>query len=44
MLNTNDYCGKTDSETLESAIRSCTADGIVVIPPRVSDVEPERTY
>ena len=44
MLNANDYRGATDSETLELAIRHRTQDGIVVIPPRASDIEPERTF
>ncbi|MBE6612747.1 MAG: hypothetical protein E7632_09670 [Ruminococcaceae bacterium] len=44
MISVNDYRCTTDSETLEAAIAARTADGIVVIPPRVSDIEPERTY
>ena len=44
MINANDYRCVTDSETLEAAIAARTADGIIVIPPRVSDIEPERTY
>lgn len=44
MINANDFKGRTDNEVIENAIRSKHADGIVVIPPRVSDVEPERTF
>jgi len=44
MINANDYRCPTDSETLEAAIAARTADGIIVIPPRVSELEPERTY
>lgn len=43
MLNAKDHRCGTDSETLELAIRSRAANGIMSIPPRVSDVEPERT-
>ncbi|MBQ3815415.1 MAG: hypothetical protein II836_05110, partial [Clostridia bacterium] len=44
MINTNDFRGATDSDTLEQAVENRTADGIVLIPPRESDIEPERTY
>ena len=44
MINANDYVRPTDSETLEAAIAHRTADGIVLIPPRQSGIEPERTY
>ena len=44
MINVNDYRCRTDSETIEFAIQNRTSDGIVVIPPRVSDIEPERSY
>ena len=44
MINVNDYSGKTDNETLELAMAHKGADGIVVIPPRVSDIEPERDW
>ena len=43
MINVNDYICPTDSETIERAMAARTADGIVVIPPRVSDIEPERS-
>ena len=44
MINANDFRGATDSDTLEKAVENRTADGIVLIPPRESDIEPERTY
>ena len=43
MINVNDYRAATDSETFERAIAARTDDGLVIIPPRRSDVEPERT-
>ena len=42
MIDVNDFRALTDNETIERAMRSRTADGIVIIPPRESDVEPER--
>ncbi len=44
MICVNDFCMKTDSETIERAIAARGADGIVVIPPRVSEIEPERDF
>jgi len=44
MINVNSVKGLTDNEILEIAIANRGADGIVIIPPRQSDVEPERTY
>lgn len=44
MINVNDFGGLTDNDILENAIRNKQADGIVVIPPRRSAVEPERDY
>ena len=44
MLNANDFHGATDNETLELAIRNRTPDGIVIIPPRQSAVDPERSF
>ena len=44
MINANDFRGKTDSETLEMAMAARTADGVVLIPPRESDSEPERRH
>ena len=43
MINANDYHCGTDSDTLELAVKNRMADGIVVIPPRESEIEPERT-
>lgn len=44
MVNANLFRGNTDSDVLENAILNKEADGIVLIPPRVSDVEPDRSY
>ena len=44
MINVNDHIGKTDSETFENAMKNKGADGIVIIPPRVSDIEPDRKF
>lgn len=44
MINVNTFPGSTDNEVLENAIQNRQADGIVVIPPRVSDIDPERNY
>jgi len=44
MINVNDFKRLTDNETIENAIKNRQADGIVVISPRCSDIEPERTY
>ena len=43
MRTVNDFAGKTDNERIEEAIRNRHGD-IVVIPPRVSDIEPERDW
>lgn len=44
MVNANDFFGKNDSEILNNAVLARDADGIVVIPPRSSDIEPERDF
>ena len=44
MINVNNYNGLSDNEVIENAIQNRTSDGIVLIPPRVSDLEPERDY
>ena len=44
MINVNDYVGRTDNETIEKAMAAKGDDGIVIIPPRKSDIEPDRTY
>ncbi len=43
MRTVNDFAGKTDNDRIEEAIRNRNGD-IVVIPPRVSDIEPERDW
>jgi len=44
MINVNEYKGLTDNEIIENAIKNKQKDGIVVIPPRESDIEPERDF
>ena len=44
MVSANDFLGENDSEILENAIKNRGMDGIVLIPPRVSQVEPDRNY
>lgn len=44
MVNVNDFLCKTDSEAFEKAIANKQSDGIILIPPRVSDIEPERDF
>lgn len=44
MIYANDFQGMTDNEVLEQAMEHRQSDGIVVIGPRVSEVEPERDY
>ena len=44
MINVNDFSGRTDNEILENAIKNKQADGIVVIPPRKSNMDFERDY
>ena len=43
MKNVNDYPGNTDNERIEAAIRD-RRDGVVLIPPRASEREPERNW
>ena len=43
MKTVNDYIGLTDSDQIEQAVKN-RENGIVVIPPRVSDREPERDH
>ena len=43
MRTVNDFAGKTDNDRIDEAIRNRHGD-IVVIPPRVSDIEPERDW
>ena len=44
MINLNDFHAPTDSEAFESALRALDADGILIVPPRRSRIEPERDY
>ena len=44
MISANDFHGQTDNETIELAIKNRQPDGIVLIPPRISDIEPERRH
>lgn len=44
MSNANDFRGTCDNEVIAQAIRAKGKDGIVVLPPRQSEVEPERDY
>ena len=43
MINVNDYKGASDNDRIEAAIRD-RHGRIVVIPPRESDIEPERDW
>ncbi|MDD6062537.1 MAG: hypothetical protein PUB99_07995, partial [Oscillospiraceae bacterium] len=44
MVNVNDFVAKTDNEAFELAIQNRQADGIVLVPPRHSQYEPERSF
>lgn len=44
MVNVNDYISLTDSETFEKAIADKGSDGIIIVPPRKSEIEPERDF
>ena len=44
MVNANNFHGLTDSDILENAINGRQKDGIVIITPRCSDIDPERDY
>ena len=44
MICVNDFYAVSDSDRFDLAMQNRTADGIVLIPPRVSDVEPERDW
>lgn len=44
MINVNDFKGLTDNEIIENAIKNRDSDGTVLIPPRDSDIEPERNW
>ena len=42
MVNVNDFTGLSDNDRIEQAIAARGADGVVVLPPRRADTEPER--
>ena len=44
MINVNNYKGNTDIEIFEAAFADRGADGIIIIPPRLCENEPERDY
>ena len=44
MVNVNQFSGNSDNEMIENAIKNKQKDGIVVLPPRESDVDPERDF
>lgn len=44
MIYANNFVRLNDNDTLKAAIAAKDADGIVVIPPRVSEIEPERDF
>lgn len=44
MVNVNTFSGRNDNDILEALIANRDDNGVVVIPSRVSDVEPERDW
>ena len=44
MINVNDFHAATDSDVFERAIAALEPDGILLVPPRRSAVEPTRDY
>ncbi len=44
MLYVNNYKSMSDNDAIEAAIKNRGSDGIVVIEPRCSDIEPERDF
>ena len=44
MINVNDYISANDSETFERAFAARDNDGIIIIPPRKGETEPERDF
>ena len=44
MVNVNDFKNMSDNDMLDAAIKNRGADGVVIIPPRKSDIEPERDF
>lgn len=44
MKNVNDFAGRSDSERFEAALAALDKDRILRVPPRESEIEPERAY
>ena len=44
MINVNECAGLTDNEKIENAIKNKQKDGIIIIPPRESVIEPKRDF
>ncbi len=44
MTNANDFMAASDNERIEAALAQMDNDRVLVIPPRVSAIEPERDY
>ncbi len=44
MINVNDFKRMSDNDTIEAAMAALGSDRTLVIPPRESDIEPERDY
>ena len=44
MINLNDFVCITDNEAFQKAISARKEDGIIVVPKRKSNIEPERDY
>ena len=44
MIDVNTFPGFTDSDVLDHAFSQIGPDGVVIIPPRCRENEPERTY
>ena len=44
MVNVNGFIRNTDSESFEAAIAALGNDRMLVIPPRVSEIDPERDF
>jgi hypothetical protein len=44
MIYANDFAALTDSDTLDAAMANRDGDGVIVISPRRSDIEPERDF
>lgn len=44
MVSVNDFWGTDDNDIIDNAIKNRGADGIVLIPRRVSEIEQQRNY